>query len=203
MKRLLPVIAFIFFGCTTQAQTLTDKVNKAVARVYADYKQYFDSSLLAKHVVLDTKKSYLVNNQTQKIKTLAIADNGFTFDEFNLSFAIVYKGDTIRHLPVCRLDTTGNLMALGTPTNPVKHGDALPAYMQLVKGNIKFDYQKLMKSLQQMKLEASETDLREAVVSGNKMLIWNITTACPEIKCRVIQFDVKDGKIVFDSKAEN
>lgn len=202
MKRLLPVIAFIVVGFTTQAQTLNEKVNSAVQRVYADYKLYFDSSLLAKHVVLDTKKSYLINNQTQKIKTLAIADSSFVFDEFNLSFAIVYKGDTIRHLPVCRLDTHGTLMALGTPSNPVKHGDALPAYRQLIKGNIKFDYKKLMKSLQRQKLDAFETDLREVNLNGTKTLVWNVTLACPDIKCRVLQFDAVEGKLVYDSKPE-
>ncbi len=200
--RPLFILVFIAFSFGTRAQNLENKVAKAVQRVYADYKLYFDSNLLAKHVVLDRKKSYLIYNQTQKIKTLAIADDSFVFDEFNLSFAIVYKGDTIRHLPPCRLDTNGTLMALGTPTNPVKHGDLLPPYQQLIKGDIKFDYKKLVKSLQQLKMETIETDLREVNLAGTKLLVWNVTLACPEIKCRVLQFDTNEGKVVFDSKPE-
>jgi hypothetical protein len=193
MRTFLFVTLF-FIAFKTNAQNLNSLVSKAVQRVYTEYKMFFDSSLLTKYVVLDTKRSYLVNSQTQKIKTLAIADNNFAFDEFSLSFAIVYNGDTIKYLPACRLDTHENLMALGTPTNPVHHGDLLPPYLELVKGNIKFDYKKLQKLLYKMKLEATSIDLKPAATN----YVWIVTTACPEIKCRQIQISAVNGKILAD-----
>lgn len=200
MIRALFLITCITFSFGVQAQNLDTKVYKAVQAVYNQYKLFFDSSLLDKYVVLDKTKSYLVNSGTQKIKTLAIADNSFAFDEFSLSFAIVYKGDTIRHLPVCRLDTHGNLMALGTPGNPVQHGDVLPPYLQLVKGNTKFDYKKLQVLLKKMKLEATAADLQKAVGNNSKTnsYMWVISTACPEIKCRELQISADNGKILAD-----
>ena len=194
----------LLFAATynTQAQTLDQKVSKAVERVYNDYKVFFDSSLLDKYVVLDKKKSYLVNSGTQKIKTIALADDTFVFDEFSLKFAIVYKGDTIRHLPICRLDTRQNLMALGTPSNPVRHGDVLPPYMELVKGNIKFDHKKLKGLLKKMNLETTETDLQ--VLSqrkeGKNEYMWVVTTSCPDLKCRQLRIDAGNGKIIADIK---
>lgn len=196
MMRTFFLIALATFSFNSQAQNLDAKVAKAVQTVYNQYKLFFDSSLLDKYVILDTKKSYLVNSQTQKIKTLSIADNTFAFDEFSLTFAVVYKGDTIRHLPSCRLDTFQNLMALGTPSNPVQHGDLLPAYMQLVKGNIKFDYKKLKALLQDMKLEATAINLQNA--TGKQKYIWTITTACPDMKCRQLQISATNGKILAD-----
>jgi hypothetical protein len=193
MRTFLFVTLF-FIAFKTNAQNLNSLVSKAVQRVYTEYKMFFDSSLLTKYVVLDTKKSYLVNSQTQKIKTLAIADNNFAFDEFSLSFAIVYKGDTIKYLPACRLDTYENLMALGTPTNPVHHGDLLPPYLELVKGNIKFDYKKLQKLLYKMKLETTSIDLKPAATN----YVWIVTTACPEVKCRQLQVSAVNGKILAD-----
>ncbi len=184
-------------------------VAKAVQTVYNQYKLFFDSSLLAKYVVLDKYKSYLVNAETQKIKTLAIADNTFAFSEFSLSFAIVYKSDTIRHLPPCRLDTQQHLMTLGTPTNPIQHGDLLPPYLELVKGNIKFDYKKLQLLLQQMKLEATEINLQKAAAYDNNskhkknQYIWRVTTSCAELKCRQLQISAGNGKIVVDEPAVN
>lgn len=196
MIRPLLFITLIAFSFNSQAQNLDAKVAKAVQTVYNQYKLFFDSSLLTKYVILDTKKSYLVNSQTQKIKTLAIAENTFAFDEFSLSFAVVYKGDTIRHLPACRLDTFQTLLALGTPSNPVQHGDLLPPYMQLVKGNIKFDYKKLKALLQDMKLEATAINLQNA--TGKQKYIWVVTTACPDMKCRQLQISATNGKILAD-----
>jgi hypothetical protein len=195
MKPLL-LITLIALSFSSQSQNLDTKVLKAVQTVYNQYKLFFDSSLLDKYVILDTKKSYLVNSQTQKIKTLAIADNIFAFDEFSLSFAVVYNGDTIRHLPPCRLDTFQNLMALGTPSNPVQHGDLLPPYVQLAKGNIKFEYKKLKALLQNMKLEATAINLQNA--TGKQKYSWAVTTACPDIKCRQLQISATNGKILAD-----
>ena len=203
MRRLL-LITCIVFSFNTQAQNLDIKVSQAVQRVYAQYKLFFDSSLLDKYVVLDRKKSYLVNSQTQKIKTIAKADESFVFDEFSLSFAIVYKGDTIRHLPACRLDTHENLMALGTPTNPVQHGDVLPPYQELIKGNIKFDYKKLLALLQDMKLEVTAVNLQKTSVKADakqnskQQYNWLVTTACPDIKCKDVLISASNGKVHAD-----
>ena len=203
MRRLL-LITCIVFSFNTQAQNLDIKVSQAVQRVYAQYKLFFDSSLLDKYVVLDRKKSYLVNSQTQKIKTIAKADESFVFDEFSLSFAIVYKGDTIRHLPACRLDTHENLMALGTPTNPVQHGDVLPPYQELIKGNIKFDYKKLLALLQDMKLEVTAVNLQKTSVKADakqnskQQYNWLVTTACPDIKCKDVLISASNGKVQAD-----
>lgn len=202
MKRIL-LFTFLFAAVyNSNGQTLDKKVSLAVQRVYADYGQFFDTSLLSKYVVLDKMRSYLVNAGTQKIKTIALADDSFVFDEFSLKFAIVYKGDTIRHLPVCRLDTYQTLLALGTPSNPVRHGDVLPPYMELVKGNIKFDYKKLKKLLNKMQLETTETDLQvlNRNADGTNEYMWVVTTSCPELKCRVLRIDAANGKIIADIK---
>lgn len=207
MMRPLLLITLIAFSFSTRAQNLQSKVSKAVQTVYNEYRLFFDSSLLNKYVVLDNKKSYLVNSRTLKIKTLAQADNTFAFDEFSLTFAIVYKGDTINHLPACRLDTFENLMALGTPGNPVHHGDLLPPYLELVKGRIPFDYKKLQKLLRKMKLETTNIELKSRpVVNDGKMIaadkkeyMWVVTTACPEIKCRQLQIAASTGKIIADN----
>lgn len=201
MKRLLLFTTLLAAAYCTHAQTLDQKVFKAVQKVYSEYKLYFDSSLLSKYVVLDKMKSYLVNSGTQKIKTIALADERFVFDEFSLSFAIVYKGDTIRYLPVCRLDTSQTLMALGTPGNPVRHGDVLPAYKELIKGNIKFDYKKLKSLLQKMKLKTTSVHLKNQPLIEKKYM-WVATTSCPEIKCRELQIDAGNGKILTDLKPE-
>lgn len=204
MVRSLLFITLIVLSFSSQSQNLDAKVDKAVQVVYKQYSLYFDSSLLGKYVVLDKNKSYLVHSQTQKIKTLALADDSFVFDEFSLSFALVYKGDTIRHLPVCRLDTYGTLMALGTPTNPVQHGDVLPPYQELVKGNIKFDYKKLQMLLQQMKLEITAVNLQksfgkaDAVKNGKQQYNWLVTTACPDIKCKDVLISATNGKVQAD-----
>ena len=203
MRRLL-LVTCIVFSFNTQAQNLDIKVSQAVQRVYAQYKLFFDSSLLDKYVVLDRKKSYLVNSQTQKIKTIAKVDESFVFDEFSLSFAIVYKGDTIRHLPACRLDTHENLMALGTPTNPVQHGDVLPPYQELIKGKIKFDYKKLLALLQDMKLEVTAVNLQKTSVKADakqnskQQYNWLVTTACPDIKCKDVLISASNGKVQAD-----
>lgn len=199
-----PLLAFILiaFTFTTQAQNLDAKTLQAVQVVYNQYSKFFDSSLLQKHVVLDRNKSYLVNSHTQKIKTLALADDSFVFDEFSLSFAIVYKGDTIRHLPACRLDIYGNLMALGTPTNPVQHGDVLPPYAELVKGRVKFDYKKLQALLQKMNIESTAINLTKTPVTeeGNSKqpCIWEVTTTCPELKCKPLQISAANGKVLAE-----
>jgi hypothetical protein len=204
MMRALLLTILIAFSFNSRAQNLDTKVSKAVATVYNQYKLFFDSSLLAKYVVPDKNKSYLVNSQTQKIKTIALADESFVFDEFSLSFALVYKGDTIRHLPACRLDTHENLMALGTPTNPVQHGDVLPPYLELVKGNIKFDYKKLLVLLQDMKLEATAVNLQKTPVKADakqnskQQYTWLVTTACPDIKCKDVLISASNGKVQAD-----
>jgi hypothetical protein len=163
--------------------------------------------------VLDKTKSYLVNSRTQKIRTIARADSSFVFDEFSLSFVFVYKGDTITHLAPCRLDTLQTLLPLGTPGNPIRHGDVLPPYQELVKGNIPFNYKKLKKLLQQMKLEFTAVDLQSlpfggkdktaANHAGEKLqYMWVVTTACPEIKCRQLQISATNGKILADKYPE-
>ena len=190
----------------THAQTLDQKVSKAVQKVYSEYKLFFDSSLLDKYVVLDKEKSYLVNAGTQKIRSIARADDAFAFDEFSLTFAFVYKGDTIKRFPACRLDTMQNMMALGTPANPVRHGDMLPPYKALVKGDINFSYKKLQSLLQKMKIEPVSIDLKNqpqvTEVKGKTEYMWVVTTACTEIKCRELQISADQGKILADIKPE-
>jgi len=202
MIRSLLLITLIAFAVNTKAQNMDARLAKAVEKVYSQYKLFFDSSLLAKYVVLDKTKSYLVNAQTQKIKTLAQADDSFVFDEFSLTFAIVYKGDTIRRLPACRLDTQQHLMALGTPTNPVQHGDVLPPYQELVEGNIKFDYKKIGALLQKMKLETTAINLEKTVLNNTnnpkQAYSWAVTTSCPEIKCKQLQISACNGKILAE-----
>ena len=158
MMRPLLLITLIAISFSIQAQNFNSKVSKAVQKVYSEYKLYFDSSLLNKYVVLDKERSYLVNARTQKIRSITRADDAFAFDEFSLTFAFVYKGDTIKRFPACRLDTYENLMALGTPSNPVRHGDLLPPYLALVKGDINFNYKKLQSLLQKMKIEPVSID---------------------------------------------
>jgi hypothetical protein len=203
MKPLL-FITLIAFSINSQAQNFNNKVSKAVQKVYSEYKLFFDSSLLDKYVVLDKEKSYLVNAGTQKIRSIARADDAFAFDEFSLTFAFVYKGDTIKRFPACRLDTMQNMMALGTPSNPIRHGDMLPPYKALVKGDINFSYKKLQNLLQKMKIEPVSIDLKYqpqvTEVKGKTEYMWVITTACPEIKCRELQVSADHGKILADIK---
>ncbi len=209
MIRSLLLSTLITCSFNIQAQNLDARVAKAVEKVYDQYKLFFDSSLLAKYVVLDKTKSYLVNAETLKIKTLAIADNSFDFSEFSLTFVIVYNGDTIRRLPPCMLDTQQHLMALGTPTNPIQHGDLLPPYLELVKGNIAFDYKKLKGLLKQMKLEVTEINLQESAthdknsINKKNQYTWRVTTACAELKCRQLQISADNGKILVDEAAVN
>lgn len=202
MIRPLLLIILIAFSFCSQAQNFNGKVSKAVQKVYSEYKLFFDSSLLDKYVVLDRERSYLVNAQTQKIRSLTRADDTFAFDEFSLTFAFVFKGDTIRRLPACRLDTMENLMALGTPSNPVRHGDLLPPYRALVKGDIHFSYKQLQGLLQKMKVVPVHVDLKYqpqvSEIKGNTEYRWVVTTSCPQIKCRELQVSAKNGKILAD-----
>jgi hypothetical protein len=204
--RPLLLIILIAFSFSSQAQNFNNKVSKAVQKVYSEYKLFFDSSLLDKYVVLDKEKSYLVNARTQKIRSITRADDAFAFDEFSLTFAFVYKGDTIKRFPACRLDTFQNLMALGTPSNPVRHGDLLPPYMALVKGDINFSYKKLQSLLQKMNIEPVSIDLKNqpqvTETKGKTEYMWVVTSACPEIKCRELQVSAANGKILADIKPE-
>ena len=189
--RPLLLITLIAFSFNSQAQNFNNKVSKAVQKVYSEYKLFFDSSLLDKYVVLDREKSYLVNAGTQKIRSIARADD---------------KGDTIKRFPACRLDTMQNMMALGTPSNPVRHGDLLPPYMALVKGDINFSYKKLQSLLQKMNIEPVSIDLKNqpqvTEVKGKTEYMWVVTTACAEIKCRELQVSASNGKILADIKPE-
>jgi hypothetical protein len=204
MIRPLLLITLIALSFNSQAQNFNNKVSKAVQKVYSEYKLFFDSSLLDKYVVLDKEKSYLVNARTQKIRSITRADDAFAFDEFSLTFAFVYKGDTIKRFPACRLDTFQNLMALGTPSNPIRHGDLLPPYKALVKGDINFSYKKLQSLLQKMKVEPVSIDLKYqpqvTETKGKTEYMWVVTTACPEIKCRHLQVSADKGKILADIK---
>ncbi len=204
MIRPLLVITLIAFSFNSQAQNFNNKVLKAVQKVYSEYKLFFDSSLLDKYVVLDKEKSYLVNARAQKIRSIARADDAFAYDEFSLTFAFVYNGDTIKRFAACRLDTMQNMMALGTPSNPIRHGDMLPPYMALVKGDINFSYKKLQRLLQKMKVEPVSIDLKnqpqETEVKGKTEYRWVVTTACPEMKCRELQVSAANGKILADIK---
>ena len=202
MIRPLLLISLIAFSFNSQAQNFNTQVSKAVQKVYSEYKLFFDSSLLDKYVVLDKEKSYLVNSGTQKIRSIARADDTFAFDEFSLTFAFVYKGDTIKRFAACRLDTMQNLMALGTPSNPIRHGDMLPPYMALVKGDINFSYKKLQSLLQKMKVEPVSIDLKNqpqvTEVKGKTEYMWVVSTACLEIKCRELKVSAAKGKILAD-----
>jgi hypothetical protein len=200
--RPLLFITLIAFSINSQAQNFNDKISKAVQNVYSEYKFFFDSSLLSKYVVLDIERSYLVNAQTQKIRSIARADDTFVFDEFSLTFAFVYKGDTIKRFPACRLDTMQNMMALGTPSNPVRHGDLLPPYKALVKGDINFSYKKLQGLLQKMKVVPVSVDLKNqpqvTELKEKTEYMWVVSTSCPEIKCRELQVSAENGKILAD-----
>jgi hypothetical protein len=204
--RPLLLITLIAFSINSQAQNFNNKVSKAVQKVYSEYKLFFDSSLLDKYVVLDKEKSYLVNTGTQKIRSIARADDAFAFDEFSLTFAFVYKGDTIKRFPACRLDTMQNMMALGTPSNPIRHGDLLPPYKALVKGDINFSYKKLQSLLQKMKVKPVSIDLKYqpqvTETKGKTEYMWVVTTACPQIKCRELQVSADNGKILADRQPE-
>jgi len=203
MSKSLLLFTFIAFSLHTHAQNFDSKLSIAVQKVYSEYKMYFDSNLLSKHVVLDKEKSFLFNSRSLKLKTLSKQDLGsFEFDEFSLTFAILYKGDTIRRLPACRLDTLQNLMALGTPSNPVHHGDVLPPYLDLVKGKITFDYQKLQKMLRKMKLGITSIDLKSLPDAGNKEFVWQVTAHCPDARCRQLQISAINGKILADTNPE-
>ena len=206
MMRPLLFITLIAFSINSQAQNFNNKVSKAVQKVYSEYKLFFDSSLLDKYVVLDKERSYLLNAGTQKIRSIARADDAFAFDEFSLTFAFVYKGDTIKRFPACRLDTMQNMMALGTPSNPIRHGDMLPPYKALVKGDINFSYKKLQNLLQKLKVEPVSIDLKHqpqvTEIKGKTEYRWIIATACPEIKCRELQVSADDGKILADIKPQ-
>ena len=206
MIRLLLLITLIAFSFNSQSQNFNNKISKAVQKVYSEYKLFFDSSQLDKYVVLDKEKSYLVNSRTQKIRSVNRADDTFAFDEFSLTFAFVYNGDTIKRFPACRLDTMQNMMALGTPSNPVRHGDMLPPYMALVKGDIDFNFKKLQSFLQKMRIEPVNIDLKNqpqvTEVKGKTEYRWVVTTACPEIKCRELQISADKGKILADIKPE-
>jgi hypothetical protein len=200
--RPLLLITLIAFSFSSQAQNFNNKVSKAVQKVYSEYKLFFDSSLLDKYVVLDKEKSYLVNARTQKIRSITRADDAFAFDEFSLTFAFVYKGDTIKRFPACRLDTFQNLMALGTPSNPVRHGDLLPPYMALVKGDINFSYKKLQSLLQKMKIDPVSIDLKNqpqvAETKSKQQYNWLVTTACPDVKCKDVVISATNGKVQSD-----
>lgn len=204
MMRTLLLFTLIAFAFNTRAQNFNTKVSKAVQKVYSEYKLFFDSTLLDTYVVPDIEKSYLVNSGTQKISAIARADDSFAFDEFSLTFAFVYKGDTIKRFPACRLDTMQNMMALGTPTNPIRHGDMLPPYMALVKGHIDYSYKKLQRLLQKMKITPVSIDLknqpRVTEFKGKTEYMWVVATACPEIKCRELQVSATNGKIIADKK---
>lgn len=206
MIRLLLLITLIAFSFNSQSQNFNNKISKAVQKVYSEYKLFFDSSQLDKYVMLDKEKSYLVNSRTQKIRSVNRADDTFAFDEFSLTFAFVYNGDTIKRFPACRLDTMQNMMALGTPSNPVRHGDMLPPYMALVKGDIDFNFKKLQSFLQKMRIEPVSIDLKNqpqvTEVKGKTEYRWVVTTACPEIKCRELQISADKGKILADIKPE-
>lgn len=199
-------VSLIAFSFNSQAQNFNSKVSKAVEKVYAEYMLFFDSGLLRKYVLLDKEKSYLVNAQNQKIRSIARADDAFVFDELSLTFAFVYKGDTIRRFPACRLDTMQNLMALGTPSNPVRHGDLLPPYKALVKEDIKYSYKKLKKLLQDMKIEPVNIDLKtipqSTEVKGKTEYMWVVSASCPDIKCRELQVSAENGKILADKMPE-
>ena len=194
MKRIFLFTALILTAYCTRAQDTGELLSKAVVKVYEEYKMFLDSSLLVKHVVLDPNKSYWVNSRNNGIRTVARGLDNFSFDEFSLSFAVVYKGDTIRHLPVCRLNTGLILMPLGSPGNPIRHGDVLPPYAELIKGNIAFDYKNLKKLLHKMKLEATAVNLQK----HDTGYAWLVTTSCPEIKCRQLTISATDGKILED-----
>lgn len=204
--RTLLFFTLIAFAFNSQAQNFNIKVSKAVQKVYSEYKMFFDSSLLDTYVVPDKERSYLVNSRTQKIRSIARADDAFAFDEFSLTFAFVYKGDTIKRFPACRLDTMQNMMALGTPSNPIRHGDMLPPYRALVKGDIDFSYKKLQSLLQKMKVEPVSIDLKNqpqvTELKGKTAYMWVVATACAEIKCRELQVSATNGKILADRKPE-
>jgi hypothetical protein len=202
MIRSLPLLTLIVFSVSSQAQNINNKISKAVQKVYSEYKLFFDSSLLSKYVVLDLERSYLVNAQTQKIRSIARADDTFAFDEFSLTFIFVYKGDTIKRFPACRLDTMQNMMALGTPSNPVRHGDLLPPYKALVKGDINFSYKKLLGLLHKMKVVPVSVDLKNqpqaTELKGKTEYMWVVSTSCPEIKCRELHVSAENGKTLAD-----
>ena len=206
-------IAFVFVTTHCSGQTSNNLISRSVQRMYNDYKVFFDSSLLSKHVVLDKTKSYYRNYNTQKIRSLVWSDSAFDFNEMVLAFAVVYLGDTLTYM-YCTMDTMLNVLPLGTPHEPRQHGDILPPYEMLVKGNLAFDNKKLRKLLSKMGLENSRLELHswpvqddEKSTPGNPVskteYVWIVFTPCPEIKCRELQVSATSGKILYDKPAKN
>jgi hypothetical protein len=202
---------FIFATLYSPGQNSNRLIERSVQRVYQEYKLFFDSSLLHTNVVLDKTRSYYRNYETQKIRSLARGDSAFAYNELLLSFAVVYLGDTITHLPACTMDTMLTLLPLGTPSNPRQHGDVLPPYEMLVKGKLAFNYKKLQRLLTEMGLANSAVELHswpvmdeEKSTPGNPVsktaYVWIVVTSCPEIKCRELQISASSGKILYDKK---
>jgi hypothetical protein len=91
---------------------------------------------------------------------------------------------------------------LGTPSNPVRHGDLLPPYMALVKGDINFSYKKLQSLLQKMKIDPVSIDLKNqpqvAETKSKQQYNWLVTTACPDVKCKDVVISATNGKVQSD-----
>lgn len=193
-------IAFVLLCFTAQAQPTPPVVQRAIKIIFSEYSQFMDSTMLVSHLKLDPEKSYFVNYGSQKISSFRKYQHNFIYDEFSLSFVLIYKNDTLARLG-CRFDTSLNLMPLGTPTNPSRHGDILPPYAELIKGKLGFDYKKLRKRLKELHIESSGTELiaRTSDVK-EETYIWKVTTACPEVNCRRIEISAINGKLLSDTK---
>jgi len=193
-------IAFVMLCFTAQSQPTPPLVQKAIKIIFAEYGQFMDSNMLVKHLKLDPERSYYVNYRTQQISAIPKYRKNFIYDEFTLSFVLIYKNDTLAWLG-CRFDTSLNLMALGTPENQRRHGDILPPYAELIKGKLGFDYKKLRKRLKELHIVSSATELiaRTSDVK-EETYVWKVITSCPEVYCRRIEISAINGKLLADTK---
>ncbi|MBL0055977.1 MAG: hypothetical protein IPP31_07210 [Chitinophagaceae bacterium] len=193
--RIVFFYIFLCLGLTCRAQEANKLIPKSVNLVYEEYKTFFDSNLLGKHVILDSSRSYFMNSGTQKIRAITRMTDDFAFDGMNLSFAIVYKGDTLTHLTAL-VARELILVPLGSPGNPRRHGDILPPYLELVKGRLGFDYKQIKQWLSAQKLEGSNIELVARPADPKDPVAWKLTRACPEVRCPQLEISAMNGKIL-------
>ena len=199
MYRLLHIFFVLLISGNSRAQSVSPLLDKAVKAMYSEYKVFFDSSLLDDYIKLDTERTYYLLSTEQKIRSVKRELDGFVYDGFNLSFVMVYEGDTLTRMNAL-IDTSMNIIPLGTPGNPRRHGDVLPPYLELVKGNIGFNYKKLKGKMATMKITIASTELHAwPNKNGKPGFAWKVISACPQLDCRRIEVSAKNGKILADT----
>lgn len=187
---------------TSNGQEAKKLIPRSVRLVYDEYKTFFDSNLLDKHLILDSSRSYFMNSATQKIRSVTRMTDDFSFDGLSLSFAFVYQGDTLTHLNAL-VARELILVPLGSPGNPRRHGDILPPYLELVKGRLGFDYRQLKQWLSDRKLEGYNTELVARPADPKDTVAWKLTRACPEVQCPQLEISAMSGKILDDNSKKD